>query len=258
MKKRNKLALAILAIFYVSFGAFLTLYQDNIVYYPNSQDFVSCVDFQSEEKIDFKGTRMYLKDTNKPTIVLYHGNAGSACDRSFYADIFTQAGYGYIIIEYAGYSNDLRKPTHDLIKNDAQNVLEYIKENHISNITVVGESIGTGVASYHVSLDQPDKLLLISPFTNLTDVAKNRFWFYPTSMLVDNAFDSVIFLSQYQNPTTIIHGNKDSIIPYKLGRELFESLKTEKEFITVDGAGHNDLFSYPEMYTAVTDFLKSN
>lgn len=258
MRKRSKIALSILAIFYVSFGAFLSLYQENIVYYPNTQDFKNCSDFQNAGKIDFKGTRMYVKDTDKPTIVLYHGNAGSACDRSFYADIFTQAGYGYIIVEYAGYSNDSRKPTHDLIKNDVQNVVAYIKENHISNITVVGESIGTGIASYHVSLQSPDKLLLISPFTNLADVAKNRFWFYPTSILVDNAFDNVANLSKYQNPVTIIHGDNDTIISHKLGQELFESLKTQKEFITIQGAGHNDLFSFTETYIAVSDFLKSN
>ena len=258
MRKRNKIALSILAIVYLLFGAFLALYQESIVYYPNSQDFVNCIDFQSAEKINFKGTRMYVKDTNKPTIVLYHGNAGSACDRSFYADIFTHAGYGYIIVEYVGYSNDSRKPTHDLIKNDVQNVVAYIHENHISNVTVVGESIGTGIASYHVSLQSPNKLLLISPFTNLADVAKNRFWFYPTSILVDNAFDNVDNLNHYRNPVTIIHGDNDTIIPHELGQELFESLVTQKEFVTIQGAGHNDLFAYPETYTAITNLLKRN
>ena len=257
MRRQSKIALVIFGIFYISFGAFLAIFQESIVYYPNSQDFRSCADFQNAEKVDYKDTRMYIKDTEKPTIVLYHGNAGSACDRSFYADIFTQAGYGYIIVEYAGYSNDSQKPSHELIKYDVQNVLAYINENHISRITVVGESIGTGIASYHASLQSPDKLLLISPFTTLADMAKKRFWFYPTSVLVNNAFDNTVALKQYRNPITIIHGNKDSIIPLKLGQKLFDSLQTEKKFVIIDGGGHNDLFLYPETYTTITNFLES-
>jgi pimeloyl-ACP methyl ester carboxylesterase len=258
MRKRNKIALIVLAVFYISFGVFLAVYQENIVYYPNTQDFINCEDFKTAKKIDYNGTRMYVKDTDKPIVVLYHGNAGSACNRKFYADIFSQAGYGYMIIEYAGYSNDAKNPSHELIKHDVQNVLEYINENHFSRITVVGESIGTGVASYHVSLQSPDKLLLISPFSDLADIAKNRFWFYPTSILVNNAFDNIANLSQYQNPITIIHGNNDTIIPHKLGQKLFISLKTKKNFVTIEGAGHNDLFVYPETYTTVTNFLKSH
>ena len=87
-------------------------------------------------------------------------------------------------------------------------------------------------------------------------MAKNRFWFYPTKYLVNNAFANEAFLSQYRNPITIIHGTKDSIIPYTLGQKLFASLQTEKEFIPVVGAGHNDLFLYPEMYASINNFLR--
>ena len=258
MRKQSKIGLAVLAFIYVLFGALLTLYQENIVYHPNLQDFENCESFKNTEKVTYGGTRMYVKDTDKPTVVLYHGNAGSACDRSFYADIFTQAGYGYIIVEYAGYSNDLQKPSHALIKHDVQNVVAYIKENRIQHVAIVGESVGTGIASYHVSLQSPDKLLLISPFTNLPDVARNSFWFYPTSILVNNAFDNVILLTSYQNPVTIIHGDKDQIIPFRLGQKLFESLNTRKNLVTIGGAGHNDLFAYQEMYITVANFLGHN
>lgn len=258
MQRRSKIALLIFGIFYISFGAYWTIFQESIVYYPNSQDFKSCTDFQSAEKVDYNGTRMYVEDIYKPTVILYHGNAGSACDRHFYADIFAQAGYGYIIVEYAGYSNDLKKPSHTLIKRDVQNVLAYINEKKPSRIIVVGESIGTGVASYHASLQPPDKLLLISPFTDLVDIAQNLFWFYPTSILVHNAFENTKALNQYRNPVTIIHGYKDRIIPHELGQALFVSLETEKKFVTIAEGGHNDLFLYAETYATITNFLKSD
>ncbi len=259
MLKRNKIALSLFVVFYISFGAYLTIFQERIVYLPGYQDFLDCENFRDADKVTWQGTRMYVANLDRPTVVLYHGNAGSACDRFFYADIFTRAGYGYIIVTYAGYSNDTRRPSHELIKQDVRAVISFVNENKIPYLVVVGESIGTGVASYHASVQAPDRLLLITPFTSLAAVARERFWFYPTSLLVDNAFDNVALLSQYQNPVRIIHGDNDFVIPYRLGRDLYNSLpNTQKEFITIAGAGHNDLFLRTETYEAITSFLRSN
>lgn len=255
MKKVNYIALGILLIFYISFGIIITILQENVVYHPNNQSFMECPAFKDSKKIEYKGTRMYVKDTTKPTVVLYHGNAGSACDRSFYADIFTQSNYGYIIVEYAGYSNDIKKPSHELIKKDVQNVISYIDENKITKVVVLGESIGTGVAAYHVSQKPPQKLILLSPFTTLADIASNTFWFYPTKFMVDNAFDNIKALNNFNGKILIIHGNKDEVIPYKLGVKLFNTLDLNNKFTTINGGGHNDLFTYPETYSAISDFL---
>ena len=255
MQKRNIIALSIFAIFYISFGILLTVNQERVVYQPFVQDFDSCERFAIAQKVTLNGTRMYVRDTEKPVAVLYHGNAGSACDRDLYANLFTQAGYGYIIVEYTGYSNDSQTPTHDAVKDDVKNVIEYLEGENIENVSVAGESIGSGVASYHTSLQPPERLVLISPFTDLHDVARNRFWFYPTSLLVDNAFDNQTALQNYAGEILIVHGDNDSVIPYELGKELFDSLETEKELVTVKGAGHNDLFHYQQTHVAIQEFL---
>ncbi len=256
MRKRNIRALGILVGLYIAFGLYLALIQEKIVYYPFPQDFESCAGFASAEKVNYRGTRMYTNTVEgRPTVVLYHGNAGSACDRKFYADMFSQAGYGYVIVEYAGYSNDIRRPSHDLLKEDVKHVVSYLETNSISSVVVVGESIGTGAAAYHVSLSPPHKLLLISPFTDLQAVARTRFWFYPTGILVDNAFNNVANLSTSTTDTLILHGTEDDIIPFRLGDELFQSLHAQKKLVPIEGAGHNDLFVYEETRRAINEFL---
>lgn len=257
MRKRNILALGVFVMFYVALGVYLTLNQEKVAYHPFSQDFESCASFVGVEKVAYQGTRMYVKNLGgKPTVVLYHGNAGSACDRYFYADMFSKIGYGYIIVEYAGYSNDERKPSHELVKQDVEHVVSYLEESEPSSVFVVGESIGTGAAAYHTSLSSPEKLLLISPFTDLKDIARNNFWFYPTSIMVHNAFDNVTALKSYTGNTMVIHGTADNIIPHKLGEKLFLSLSGDTEMISIEGAGHNDLFAYEETYTKINEFLK--
>lgn len=198
---------------------------------------------------------MYVHEVTKPVVILYHGNAGSACDRGLYARIFTQAGYGYVLVEYAGYSNDDKKPSHELIKQDVRNTIAYLEENDIQPTAFVGESIGTGVASYHASLAPPDKLLLISPFTDLADLANDHFWFYPTSLLVNNAFDNPANLNDYHGKVTIIHGTADRTVRYKFGKELFDSLSTEKHFVSITGASHNDLFLHEKTFNSIKSFF---
>lgn len=162
-----------------------------------------------------------------------------------------------LLPEYAGYSNDTASSNHKAIKEDVQHVINFLADRHFEGVVVVGESIGTGVASYHVSLQSPSKLILISPFTNLIDVARHRFWFYPVSLFVENAFDTVQLLSAYRGPVLILHGDKDDLIPEKLGQRLFITLKSpDKNFVVVKGAGHNTMFDFPETITTVTSFIR--
>ncbi len=256
MKKRNIIAISIFLVFYVFFGMYLYLNQEKIVYQPFAQDFNSCPEFSEAEKVSYQDTRMYIRRSGaEPVVVLYHGNAGSACDRAFYADLFAGAGYGYVIVEYAGYSNDTKIPTHERVKQDVEHVVSYLENQDVESVIIVGESIGTGAAAYHASIAPPEKLLLISPFTDLRAIARSRFWFYPTSILVDNAFNNVTALDEYRGGLTIIHGTKDTIIPHNLGNQLFQSVQVNKNLVSVEGAGHNDLFLFEDTYTALSEFL---
>lgn len=258
MKRRNVIALSIFLLFYVGLGVLLTSNQEKIVYAPFSQDFESCPAFSTAEKISYNTTRMYTTlSTTSANVILYHGNAGSACDRALYAHLFTQAGLGYIIVEYTGYSNDATDPSHEGVAQNVRDVIAYIESEVATPIYVVGESIGTGAASYHTNISPPDRLLLISPFTDLQAVARHRFWFYPTRLVVNNAFDNTSALKKYDGTLGIIHGTKDTLIPYSLGQALYESSTSpEKTLHSIEGAGHNDLFTFTQTHTVILDFLK--
>lgn len=255
INKASKRALIIFFIFYVLFGAVITITQERLIYIPGDQDFAACTMLESSQVIQ-NGTRMYVQDGEKGVVILYHGNAGSACDRTFYAEQFVAVGFGYIIPEYAGYSNDSTKPSHERIRNDVENVVSYLKEHPATTTVIVGESIGTGIASYHVSLAAPNALLLISPFDTLASVAQHQFWFYPARLLVNKAYDNVEFLNDYTGTVTILHGEADTLIPISYGKNLFESLTTpNKQFVSVPEAGHNDLFFFQKSYDTVRDVL---
>ncbi|HAT68764.1 MAG: hypothetical protein A2481_00965 [Candidatus Yonathbacteria bacterium RIFOXYC2_FULL_47_9] len=255
--KRSVEALWFFVVFYVTFGIFLTVVQEWVVYQPATREFAQCADLSRTEKIPHEGTRMYFKDNGPRVVVLYHGNFGSACDRAFLAELFEQAGYSYLLPEYAGYSNDTVSPTHTLLKKDVEHTVDFLRTKNFSEVVVVGESIGVGFAAYHTALLPPQKLLLFSSFKNLSSIARVHYWYYPVSLLVKDPFDNVALIGNFQGEILALHGEQDDIIPLALGQKFFTELDApHKEMVVIPGLGHNDLFASPDMYQVVRGFLK--
>ena len=69
-----------------------------------------------------------------------------------------------------------------------------------------------------------------------------------------NRLNSLAKIADYHGPLLISHGNADSVIPYRHGRQLFEAANEPKQFITIAGANHNDPQT-PQYYRALDRFF---
>lgn len=234
----------------------------SMIYHPNliKSDFYDCLAFEDGEKINTNGTRAYYKNISDRIIVVYNGNAGSACDRSYLKSIFEEHEYSYLFVEYAGYGGDDKKPSRELLFKDAENIISFLKEKNYIEIVLFAESIGSGVASYHATLMSVDKMLFIAPFDSLINVAKTKFPVYPIFILEKFSkenYDNLVLLLGYEGELRIIHGTKDKIIPFKHGKALFENINiANKKFIAIDGAGHNDIYNFERTWKSISDFLR--
>ena len=170
---------AALLIVYILIGILFFFFQGSFIYYPNSENFESCPGFKYYEKVNFKGTRFYFLNRSSEIIVYYHGNYGSTCDRSLIKSTFEKTNKSLIFVEYAGYSNDKVKPSKKLLLNDVENIILYLESNNFNKITIYGQSIGSGPASYHVSLGNVERLILVNPFARLTDLIQSKIKVYP-------------------------------------------------------------------------------
>lgn len=234
---------------------FLFFQQKNYIYFPDYQDFESCPGFAQSQKINWHGTRAYYTKVTNRLLVFYHGNAGSACDRAFLEETFKQLGYSTLFVEYAGYSNDHRKPSRTLLLADAEQINEFLKTLSYSELVLAGESLGSALALYHSSLLAADKLLLISAFDRLSNVAKRHYPWFPVSLLLREEYDTSQWISKAKS-LLLIHGSKDEIIPLALGEALFQKIPVaSKKFVAVPGAGHNDLYEFERTFQAIFNFL---
>lgn len=251
--------IAILATIYVLFGLLLFLRQKSMIYYPDGQDFESCAGFSDYEKITYKGTRFYFKEKGRSAIVYYHGNAGSACDRSAIKSVFEDTDSSLIFVEYAGYSGGEKMPSQKLILEDVENVHDFVEKRGFKNNAVYGQSIGSGAASYHASLGNVDKLILSSSFSNLNEVAQSKYLLYPAKLLLREKYNNLGWLENFKGRILLVHGDSDLIIPHRFSQKLFSQLSTEKkEYVLIPKKGHNDLWSSPLYADKIAEFLASD
>ncbi len=258
-----KSMLWVIVLVYLGFGVWITVSARNIIYYPDyptRSDFYDCPAFDDSEKMDIKATRAYYKHVGEKIVVVYHGNAGSACDREYLKSVFDSLGYSYIFVEYAGYGGNGKNPSRKLLLKDAENIISFLKTKKYTGTVLFTESIGSGVASFHASLLPPDKMFFIAPFDSLVNVARSHYPVYPISLMakfLDENYNNVPLLQEYNGGLLIIHGTKDNIIPFQRGEMLFEKVPTEdKRLVAIKGAGHNDIYNFEETKKAMIDFLK--
>ena len=242
---------------YFLFGLFLFFNQKSMLYYPDNQDFENCIAFNDYEKLEQNGTRFYYKENSLDELIIYyHGNAGSACDRAYNKEIFEDSGRSVIFLEYAGYSNNDKQPSQKLILKDVENLEEFIKTKDFKDIIVYGQSIGSGPASYHASISQIDSLILVSTFSNLVDLVQSKYIVYPASILLQEKYDNLENLKNFDGELLMLHGDSDSGIPARFSRDLFNQLEMkDKEYVLIKGVGHNDIWFSEDFINRLSSFI---
>lgn len=234
---------AISIALYVIFGLILFSSQRSMIYYPDRQDFFDCPFFDDHQIREYNGTRFYyLESSADEVIIYYHGNAGSACDRGTLRPFFENFGWSVIFAEYAGYSDDKRRPSKELIFEDVRNINSFVDQRY-GRVTIYGQSIGSGAASYHAAIGDVDTLILVAPFSSLKDVAQSKIKIYPVSLLLTENYDNIRALEDYEGRVIIFHGDADHVIPYRFSLQLFEKIEAQqKEYFLIEGKGHNDIW----------------
>jgi fermentation-respiration switch protein FrsA (DUF1100 family) len=175
-------------------------------------------------------------------VTLYlHGNAGNVTYRFLQIREITAAGSSVLMLDYRGYGKSGGSPSEHGLYADADAAYRYLLDcgYGAQHIVLQGESLGTAVAVDLASRKECAGVVLEAAFTSGRDVAKTVLPFI--GPLVFRGFDSKSKIGKIRAPLLFLHGERDEIIPLKLGRSLFEAAPEPKWFIEVPGAGHNDL-----------------
>ena len=173
-------------------------------------------------------------------ILLLHGNAGNASHRLPLAAEYAGLGADVLLLDYRGYGLSSGRPSERGVYADARAALAHLASRGFAEerVVLIGQSLGGAVA---VDLAQERRLagvVLESTFSSLADVAAGLIG--PGARLLRGRFDSAEKIARLRAPLLSLHGDRDEIIPFELGRTLFDAAPEPKRFETLRGAGHND------------------
>lgn len=182
-------------------------------------------------------------------MLVFHGNAGYALHRGYYVAGLQALGNSWdvILFEYPGYGARSGTASADGFRATAAAALELLREEDDRPLYLLGESLGSGVAT-HLAAAFPGQvagLLLVTPFTSLADVAGHHYPVLPIRALLTENFDSAAALQNYAGPVAFLVAGSDEVVPTELGQKLHDGYKGPKWLRIVPGAGHNTLPMHP-------------
>ncbi|MBX2883144.1 MAG: alpha/beta hydrolase [Granulosicoccus sp.] len=189
------------------------------------------------------------ENTSTTTVIIFHGNAGSAIDRLYYRDALAFTGARVLLAEYPGYGRRSGHPTEDSLVNEARSTIAAMAAARPADkLFIIGESLGAGVAAAAVSdtktAQHVDGIVLITPWDSLVKVAARHYWYLPVRWLLRERYDSIRNLAEYKGPKLLVIASHDTIIPANHAQALFASLPESKRRLVINGAGHNNWLGF--------------
>ncbi len=175
------------------------------------------------------------------TVIVFHGNAGAAWQRTYYVDALQSLGYRVILAEYPGYGGRPGTPSEAALVSDAQETLRRAYAEYGAPIYLWGESLGSGVTAAVAKAPAAPVagLVLLTPWDNLPDLAQGLYPFLPVRWLLLDRYDSVRNLAGVTAPVAVVIAERDEIIPPARAERLYASLSAPKQQWVLVGAGHN-------------------
>lgn len=215
-----------------------------------------------ETSSDYQGL---IADVDAPapngTIILFHGNGGTALDRGFYFKPFMDLGFRVILAEYPKYGGRPGKVGEKPFVAAGMETVRLAFEQYGEPLYLVGESLGCGVAA--AVAKQPSipiaGIILITPWDTLASVAKSLFPFFPVKLVLTDKYDSIENLKSFKNNISVVGAERDEILPIKHAVNLYNALSEgRKRMWTIKGAGHNDWPMHVDasLFKEITDFVK--
>jgi uncharacterized protein len=199
--------------------------------------------FQADDGTKLHG--WYVPHENRTATVLFlHGNAGNITDRTDTLQrLHEVVGASVLILDYRGYGRSEGDPSEKGILADARAARVWLAKREgiaETDIVLMGESLGGGVAVDLAAADGARALVLIKTFSSLPDVAAYHYPIFPVRLLMRTRLNSVGKIPNYHGPLLQFHGRDDTIIPFRFGQKLFDAANEPKELVIAERNDHND------------------
>ena len=255
----RKLALRVLALLLLSYAgicAWIYFHQHAMLYYPQfTRTDARSTDFSiTHDGVVLRGWAIH---PGMPNPILYFGGNGESIERNVSDFGHWFPDRSVYLLAYRGYGASDGTPSEAAIFADALGEFDQVQAQHPNQpISVIGRSLGSGVASYLASQRPVAKLVLVTPFDSITAVAESMYPWLPVRWLSKDHYASTSYIAHYTNPVLILRAGNDEVIPAADTDRLILAFPHAPAVVNIPDRGHNDIYEAPQYGQAMSDFLR--
>ena len=265
--KMNYFALIFLTFIIIYFLILVATYvfQRNLLYHPKENNYsgdplsvsIEKTIIKTEDNIELISW-YHNKNNNYKTILFLHGNAGSLENRIHKINHFKDMNINFLLLAWRGFNGNKGSPTEKGLYEDARSAIKWlnskgVKEDHI---IIYGESLGTAIATEIAQHKNFAGVILESPFTSMIDAGKNVYPYLPVRLLLKDKYESDKKIKNINSPILIMHGKVDNIVPFYMGKKMYELANQPKYSYFSEYDDH--MMEYNEkLLKALKDFIYS-
>jgi pimeloyl-ACP methyl ester carboxylesterase len=194
-------------------------------------------------------------------LVYFHGNGGNLSVWLPVLAALHHHRFRVLAVDYRGYGLSSGSPTEEGVYRDAEAAARHVERLRSPRpswpLVFWGRSLGGPVAASALRWVAPDGVILESTFPDKAAVAATQPMLRVLNVFAAYRFPTLELMRGYTGPVLVLHGDRDSIVPFELGRRLYDRLSGPKRFVAVSGADHNDFFdpSAERYWQPVLDFV---
>lgn len=173
-------------------------------------------------------------------VIMYlHGNVGDNGRSLYHTKAIRDLGYDLFLVDYRGFGKSEGAITSEAdMTEDFQAAYDYLLQTYTEDqIILAGYSLGSGPVSYLAAHNSPRSVVLVAPYTSLTDMKNEFFWMFP-DFLMKYELNNRKHLAASTSPVYILHGNEDELIPLDMGKELASLDPDRIRLVELDGTSH--------------------
>jgi pimeloyl-ACP methyl ester carboxylesterase len=243
---RTLLIIVVVAIVaYLAFCALLFAYQRTLIYFPQPP---SPANGASNFTLQTDGAQVQITAMPRKGLdaVVYLG--GNAEDVNFSLPGLAAAfpEHSIYLMHYRGYGGSSGKPSEEALVADALVLFDKVRNEH-PNVMLIGRSLGSGIAVHLASLRPVARLILVTPYDSLVEMAAKQFPYVPIRWILLDKYESWKYAAQVTAPTLIVAAEHDKVIPRTSTEALYARFHTGVATLrVVAGASHNTISESPE------------
>ena len=250
----SRFALGILmaiALAYIGLCALMFFQQRSLMYFPVAESPLPPGAARIALPVD--GARIVVTAVHpgRPQALIYFGGNAEDVNGSLSDLARAFPNHAIYLMHYRGYGPSTGDPSERALVSDAISLFDRLRSRH-AHIEVAGRSLGSGIAIQLASARPVQRLVLITPFDSMRNVAAAHYGYLPVRWLMRDTYESVTYAAKVAAPTAIIAAEHDRIIPPSHAKALFDSFPRGTATMTViEGAGHNDISFSPRYIAAL-------